>query len=528
MSNNKKTNHQEKNEKTAGKSSNVKRIYVRLEKAGSIFYFICGIIISAVATTALVFWNEDDLKEYWYYFLIGGLILYGSSAILIFLAVRKYKIKAFKPIKVVAYFVIGLVLLTCFSSATAWLVKDQLISEIYPIHPREYPIELDGDYTFSTQYGDFNETVEKLYAGLWLDGTAGPPDSYAWGESYIQRGFVNMYLATGNISYLYTLINRTEAVYNNSDRNNDGIPGYGTGKYTEGVYTEYIVWDGVILYSLAKVANIIKNNQTLWQNATLQEKARNYIAISETVIQKWLKTNWQEDENGRGYFLSPPNNDSAIFNRIHTLGLLSFQVFDFTQNQSYLNMNTKIARFFKDHLESFWYYMNQRYKQMYIWGYDWKSRISDTSHACIDVEFAIECYKRNIVFTRDDMTRMANTFFDFIYRGRAYQTARVVWDPDVNQEVNHTNIFADDVNGNCKPGDGRNYYLCLRDPWLRLFEYYEDEVLASYIVFQSLEDLIRSMPFRAPYTSLGVTYMQCLAAIRYWTFVSGEITRQWV
>jgi hypothetical protein len=496
-------------------------------KYGAVFYLVFGILL-ALATTAILFlWGEDELVEYAVYFAVGAALLYGLSAVCIAAGVFNYRRKEMPRGKAIALFLTGLVLLAGSGAGIGWYAWDQLVPKPYELYPRQYAIQYDPAFTFSTQYGDLNQTVEKLYASFWPSGNPTDPDGYAWGESYVDRGFVHMYNATKNETYLWPLLNRTDTVLANSDRNGDGVPGYGTAGYTGGVYVEYIVWDGVILMPLAQIANIIKANVTQWLNGSMQARALNYINTCEQVIQKWNKTHWHEPGDGTGYYVSPPENTTAIFNRINSFGLMTLQTYDFTGNATYLAMAQKMARFFKQHLTLRTYTMDGEAREMYTWGYDWKSDNSDCSHACLDVEFAVDCYERGIVFTATDMRRLSHTFVDFVYRGRPSQTAQVEldegFDPGVN--VNHTNTFSDMVNG--WTGD-LNYYLVYRQAWFQLYRYHENVTLSSFVVARSLADLIRAMPTRPPYdTSLSCTYMQGLAAISYMVYVAKEPLAAW-
>lgn len=499
----------------------------RVHRTGQALVLATGIIIALAATTTLLLWNGDELVEYWYYFLPGAAVLYGIAAACILGPAKRWTLPAPDPRKARATLVSAAIVTGLLASAVGWVAWDQLVPKPLALHPREFSIEYDPAFSFATQFGDLNQTVETLYATILASANPTSPDGYAWGESYVVRGFINTYMATGDQACLWRLLNRTDAIHDNRDRNGDGVPGYGTAGYTGGVYVEYIVWDGVILAPLAKVANIIKNDPALWSNASLQAKAIAYMDTCEAVIRKWNATHWFEPGDGTGYYVSPPQNTTAIFNRINAFGLLTMQVHDYTGNATYRSMVTKMARFFKQYLVIRAYTMDGQAKEMHTWGYDWRGDNSDTSHACIDVEFAIACHERGIVFTTTDMRRFASTFVDFVYRGRPWQTAALepVGDQDPPVHVNHTNTFADMVNGRT---GGDNHYLSLREGWFQLYRYHENVSLAGFVVALSLADLVRAMPTRPPYhTSLGVTYFQCLAAIRCMAYIDGEPLAAW-
>jgi hypothetical protein len=174
-------------------------------------------------------------------------------------------------------------------------------------------------------------------------------------------------------------------------------------------------------------------------------------------------------------------------------------------------------------MQAFAYVMDGQFRTMDDWGYSVGGLGSDTSHACIDVQFAVECHERGVVFTNVDMQRLANTFFDFIYRGRIFQTSRVECNATGGDYMNMSDIFADDVNGQSS-GDQNffNYGAVLRESWFELFPYYENTTISSYVVFRSINDLIDGGQFGAD------TLMQAMGAIRVMLYVNHEFPVNWV
>ncbi|MFX0100514.1 MAG: hypothetical protein ACFFCS_13150 [Candidatus Hodarchaeota archaeon] len=500
-----------------------------MKRTGSTLYVIIGLLLIAVAVVALILLDPEEIMDNWELFLAGGILLFGGGGIFVISGALNYRIRKPKRAKVAGFLLSGAVVLGTLVSGVSWLAWDLFVPKPYELYPREYAIDFDPSYVFSTQYGDYNTTLETLYASQFSSNITIDPPGYAWGESYIARGFVHNYNATKDFNILLTFLNHTDTIYNNRDRNNDGIPGYGTDAYPldNPEYWEYTVWDAVITMPLLQLSNIIKNNATLWNDttlydgATLQERAINYTTMSEQIIQKWNATHWV-DQGDRGYWVIPPKNVTWSSNRFNAMGLMLLQLYDYTDNQTYLDHVYKVARFFKGILTTRSYTMDGVSKEMYTWGDGANSDTTDTSHGCLCVEFAVDCHERGIVFTSTDMRRFSHTFFDFVYKGRSYQTARVESDG-----VNHTNIYADAVNGRLAD-EGSNHYLSLRQAWFQLYRYYENTTISSYVVFRSLEDLIRSLPYRPPYTSLGVTYMQCLSAIREMAFVFNEFPVDWL
>ncbi|NHJ49117.1 MAG: hypothetical protein FK733_15120 [Asgard group archaeon] len=342
------------------------------------------------------------------------------------------------------------------------------------IYPRKNDITIEDDYQFQTQYGDVNNTFLSLLIDNDYCVYYENPNNYAWAESYIQEGLVEYFDHTRNQTILNHLLYRIEHVMNNSDANGDGVLGFGSERY-EGYYVHYIVWDGKILRPIAHLANIIKSDPILSSNTTLIAQMESYIEICEEIIRRWNNDNWRETQT-YGYYVSPPENKTAIFNRINALGRLIIEVYQFTQNNTYLTHIGKMAQFFKDHLIDRQYYLNGITRKMYLWGYDWNGTNSDVSHACIDVRFAVKCHELGIVFNSKEMELFANTFFEIIFRGTF---------SDV--------IFADYLNG--KVHDGTNQQG-IRRGWLSLYSYYDNPHLADYIIFKSVESLIDQGTFK--------------------------------
>lgn len=493
----------------------INRGTLRVKKTGSTLYIIIGFLLIALATAVLVLWeNPEEMIEYWYYFLAGGLILYGGGGLFVIAGALNFRVREPNRKKVIGFALSGVIVLGTLMTGVAWLGWELFGPKPYELYPREYAIDFDPGYKFSTVHGNFNDTCDELF--IWPSSLPDDPLAYAWGESYIERGFVHMYNATKNRTYIDTLAERVDVVLNNSDVNNDTIPGYGTDKY-EGYYVEYVVWDGMILMAPTEMANIIKNNATFWGESPLQQLALRAINISEQVIQKWNKTHYFESGD-TAYYVSPPQNDTAIFNRIHALGRLLMEVYEFTENATYIQMVEKLARFFKNHLTTRLYEMDGVFREMYTWGYDWESDNSDTSHGCIDVDFAVMCHERGIVFTATDMARFANTFFDFVYRGRLAQNEREECDDEGTCAI-ESNIFADNVNGK---SNGGNHYRTLRQGWFQLYRYYRNTTISSYVVFLSHEDLITG----GRYT--GSTLMQTLSVLREMAYALKEFPVDWL
>ncbi|MHA1732966.1 MAG: hypothetical protein ACTSU5_13550 [Promethearchaeota archaeon] len=396
------------------------------------------------------------------------------------------------------------------------------------VYPRRFPIVVQADYKFSTQYGDLNDTVDALVPrNLPLPDD---PSTYAWGESYYMRSLLFIYKATRDPDLLSELVERLDVILDNSDWNHDGVPGFGSDKYERDEqgnprYVEYVVWDGMTWLPAVEVAREIRSSPSLLANATLKAAADRYVDAAERIIWKWNATHWRELDEYRGftgpmgYYVSPPKNEEGkgIFNRINALGRMVLVTYQCTGNASYKTQVEKIARYFRANLVEKTYMIEGARKTTFVWGYDNHGENSDTSHACIDCEFVNMCFEAGIVFTAEDVAKFANALVDIYYRGRDYQVSVVY------EGTNYTNVLAHRVDGSEVPyffqtaEDGTReavpgYYRNVRQGWLQFSPYYGNITVSTHVVFRVLEDLVRG-------GNLGSCVQQTLSWLRYATYV---------
>ncbi len=485
----------------------------RIQKLFSILLVTAALLLTMAGVVALVL--IENLEEYLFAAIGIAAVVFTTCTLLIIEGFRKYKNPPRTRGKTIAFNTVSGSLFALVVTACGILSAIYLIPGPPKLYPRQYPITIPAGYHFSTQYGDLNQTSEAILS--FPQPLPDNPDNYAWGESYHLRSLIFWYLSNQtNQSLLDHIMARIDTILDHSDRNGDGVPGFGTATY-EDQYVEYFVWDGVILAPIVAVGNIIKANTTLWAIPAYRDAAINYSDTAEKVIQRWNATNWREapapDGSGiMGYYLSTPQNTTAIFNRIDAMGLLALEVFEFTDNQSYKIHAEKIARFLKSKLRANTYTIENVQKTMYAWSYDWNGGVnsfSDTSHACIDAEFMAECYAAGIVFTAEDMRRFSNTFVDFVYRGRDFQVSQMIGG------VNYTNVLAHEVNGRENPTE--RYYSSIRQGWLQLALIYSDVQIGNYVCFQVMEDLIRG-------NNVGICIQQTIMWLRYACFVERRCT----
>ena len=442
-------------------------------------------------------------------FLMLGAIFYGLSFLFLKMGIKIKNIakklqKFYKSAPIIAG-----ILLFLLISVSYIQVSDLTATDTIVFYPRENSIDVDLNYKFTTQFGGLNETAEGIV--YFPDAPPTNFEAYSWHESYVIRQLGHVYNVTKDPVYLDLVIERMDAIVSESDHNNDGVPGYGKtilGYY----YIDFVVSDGMILHPMLELANMLKNgsNQTLFQK--YKPNFDSYVALSEKIINRWNDTNWVEftDENTgelSGCYLAPLENIQLIFNRNNAMGRLFLELYQYTNNIIYKQMVVKIAQFFKENLQIHTYDLpwDSTSREMYYWGYSVvidsasdlakivnKNIFSDTSHASIDVSFVDMCYRNGIVFNAIDMQRFANTFVDFVYRGRVSETGVIV--DGVTKACN----FADSVSGN----SAGQYYEYVRSGWFELAKYYRNQTFAAYMLFTALQDMIVSESYIPIHTSL--------------------------
>ena len=184
---------------------------------------------------------------------------------------------------------------------------------------------------------------------------------------------------------------------------------------------DYAVHDGMILYPVAQFIEMALHREDL--QGRYEEKARSYLRLIEERILAKQERYWLEVEPGMGGYRSTSSGWERYSNRIlpHNqylaLGRAYLVLKDASDNPLFLERATLMARHFRRHL--------QETGSAYTWSYwDWveagapdQSNVEDTSHGHIDIEFAVEAYRRGVVFTQADMERLARTLTDQMWNG---------------------------------------------------------------------------------------------------------------
>jgi len=245
----------------------------------------------------------------------------------------------------------------------------------------------------------------------------------SWAESYLLEAYLVMYEATGNKKYIEKFVSQAEDVYNTTDKQR-GIKdytgrmrsGWGTTKGSKGkVSVVTILGTGMIAHPLVKFAALVKERKEL---ADYRGVAGKYVGLAEEAVAEFNDQWWVDRVSGQGYYRmrgDEPNkavrNAAIAFNGTMGIGRVLILLYQVTGKNEYLIKSKALALTLRNNL-------SLGKNNSYVWGYrPGKGRLEDISHGAIDVEFVTEAAKNDIVFTRNDLERFANTLLN-TYQGK--------------------------------------------------------------------------------------------------------------
>lgn len=294
--------------------------------------------------------------------------------------------------------------------------------------------------------GNTNMTARQVFDSLDKSGppetlaqgeSAKVPGEYAWSESYALDAYVAMYEASGDTQYLDKFVGRYRVLLtlrddhtNSRDELNGRImAAWGTTGYSKGRRTCWLVHAGMLTYSAARFARLVKERKILHDR--FETAAAEFSAATEETIAAY-EPDWRDGPNpDEGYYVAKSLDGKHLpLNQQNALGRTLLDLAASTGKTVYRERATKLAAFLKRRLRP-------RNDGAYDWAYwppvqpPYGQGSEDISHAAINVDFAVRCFQDNIVFTREDIQRLATTFLRVVSKGN--------------------NRFADTVGGD--PGD---------------------------------------------------------------------------
>ena len=334
----------------------------------------------------------------------------------------------------------------------------------------------------------------------------------AWGESYVLRMYVNLYVTFGERKWLDKMVSHVDRLLANlSDRPQsplhtnvapqyvDGYLGWGQSRYTQYKpdYTEWLCDDGLTISPILRFVEIVWNDERL--HDSYRHKADHYIAFLEKfIIAKWYRNwdadpGWNKADNRRfrqdgGYHVyewsgwknQPLNMYLAFTDGLVTLWRLSSAP-DYKPQYPelpgfYKTESSRMLKFFHDQLRL------DKQRGLSVWKYGpnthWPDLVEDVGHGFIDIQAALQGVRQKTYFAEVDLRRMAQTF------------VQNVWNGDLREPK-----FRYYLDGKPSQYDATRGYWGFGFLYLAGYDYQIWESMASY--FDKHVDLIMQQPYIA-------------------------------
>ena len=255
-----------------------------------------------------------------------------------------------------------------------------------------------------------------MYDALFADWTThikpdmNDPGQMAWSDSYVLMSYIAMYEGTGDTVHLDRFVKHYDEVLSVRDSKTGRrdefrgrvMPSWGSANYSDGKRTAWLVHSGMLTYPAASFVRLVGEDSKLREK--YKGKADEYLAGIEQIVTAYNEE-WKDGPaRGEGYYDSKPIGPLPL-NQQNALGRTFVQLWAITKKSSYRDKATKLAHYFKNRVRLMG---NGAYAWEYYGGKE--GRGEDVSHAAINADFAVLCYRNHIVFTRDDMVRFAATF----------------------------------------------------------------------------------------------------------------------
>lgn len=185
-----------------------------------------------------------------------------------------------------------------------------------------------------------------------------------------------------------------------------------------------VVHDGMMTYPMAQFARLVKADAQLEEQ--FGDVADGYLTILERhFFAKWDRKRWVELDGDRGLYWRPADRRgperrvSLPMNQYTAFGRTIIELHRATKKPEYLDRASKMARMVKSLLRekegAYWWYYSEPVAE---WDVREKPAfIEHTHYADMDVGFMIDAFEAGIVFDREDMRRLTDTFVKVMWNG---------------------------------------------------------------------------------------------------------------
>lgn len=186
---------------------------------------------------------------------------------------------------------------------------------------------------------------------------------------------------------------------------------------------QYQVHDGMVAYRLAQFVEVVTRDPNL-QPAYGAKASEILSFIDRDLLEKWEYT-WRDLPDGAGVYVFTPNvtqrfpGYSLPHNQYLALArawLVLADLGGFAHADLCRRRATAMATYFKRNLKL----VGSAYEWNYwdpLPGEEVRPHVEDSSHATIDIGFAVEAAARGVVFDATDLRRFASTYVDVMWNG---------------------------------------------------------------------------------------------------------------
>ncbi len=244
-------------------------------------------------------------------------------------------------------------------------------------------------------------------------------DSYSWHVSYILEALVSAYEGTGDRKYLaraakdidVVLAHRADKLGVKDEVRGRILPSWAKADKEGRMYC-WLVNAGMIIAPISRWAYLVDRDPAL--RAEWGKKADEYqVAVVETL--NAFEDDWREKANGaEGYYVflqgaqhrqgQPPRE--LPFNGYNTFARAFVNLWLITGEPAFRVRAEKLANNFRRHIRT--------RKNAAVWPYwnmpPFSSGSVDISHGQLDADFAFQCHRARVVFSRKDMDLIVRAF----------------------------------------------------------------------------------------------------------------------
>lgn len=236
----------------------------------------------------------------------------------------------------------------------------------------------------------------------------------AWGAAYQLSALADMFDATRDAKYAERIVRLSDWIiaarddhHGLHDELRDGMfPGWSTTSYSKGQRYTWAVHTGMIVAPMARFAAVVRHDPSLAER--WGKDADRLLAVAEAAVAIHESDYLDGPGESEGHLYSPYLKKNLPLNMQNALARAWLAIDDATGKQTHRERVSRLAQFLKNRLRLM-------EDESYVWAY-WpplegtNEGFEDVSHAAINVDFIVLCFEHEIVFTRDDVNRIGNTF----------------------------------------------------------------------------------------------------------------------